>query len=386
MRKLNYNPDHRIWGLDLLRALAIIFVILAHGKHFIYPVISQNYGYNLRFGGYMGVELFFVLSGYLIGTILIKTFQKEGGVTFAAIKKFWVRRWFRTLPNYYLIIVVNVVVYAFLLDNDVWQEVTLWKYFVFLQNVSQHPGEFFSESWSLTIEEWFYLTIPLVMMGIYYLFTFLSVKGRILLSILLYIGISFTLRWFVAQDPSVDWRLELRMVMPLRLDSIGVGVLAAFIHIYSPVWWDKNKKWLFVLGTTVFLFNCYYYLNEVLPNALGNTTLFDRTIYFNITNLSFAAVLPMASTWKRQNSWLGKFVTITSLISYSLYLVHVSVVRNLVMEYLDWSGRVNGILVWLLFVVASYGLSYLLFVYFEQPMMKLRDKFSKKEKTVTITS
>ncbi|HAA15495.1 MAG TPA: hypothetical protein DCE41_28845 [Cytophagales bacterium] len=386
MRRLNYNPDHRIWGLDLLRALAIIFVIIAHGKHFLYPIIPQPYGHNLRFGGYMGVELFFVLSGYLIGTILIKTFQKEDSVSFAAIKKFWVRRWFRTLPNYYLIILINILVYALLLEGDVWKEVTLWKYFFFLQNVTHHPGEFFSESWSLTIEEWFYLTIPVVMMAIYFGFRFLSVKGRILLSILVYIGISFSLRWFAAQDSSVDWRLELRMVMPLRLDSIGIGVLAAFVHLYFPLWWDHNKKWLFALGTGVFLVNCYYYLHHILPNATGNVSLFDRTIYFNITNISFAALLPMASTWKKQTSWFGRFVTITSLISYSLYLVHVSVVRNLIMEYMSWSGRLYGPLVWLLFVGVSYALSYVLYVYYEQPMMKLRDKFSKKEKTVTITS
>jgi peptidoglycan/LPS O-acetylase OafA/YrhL len=90
----------RIFGLDLLRSIAIILVLLTHTVSFIDP---QNHYYQVPvYTGYFGVEFFFVLSGFLIGTILLKIQHQEAQIDFKSIKIFWIRRWFRTLPNYYL--------------------------------------------------------------------------------------------------------------------------------------------------------------------------------------------------------------------------------------------------------------------------------------------
>jgi len=103
------KPDYekRVFGLDLMRALAIIFVVIGHGG-WILDKANTNFPW-IRFID--GVELFFVLSGFLIGGILIKIFQNTESLNLNTIWDFWIRRWFRTLPNYYLVLVLNIVVH-----------------------------------------------------------------------------------------------------------------------------------------------------------------------------------------------------------------------------------------------------------------------------------
>ena len=138
-------------GLDLIRATAIGFVLLSHMGTFTY--MPDNLNYML---GYWGVELFFVLSGFLIGRILINNLINN-----VTIFSFWKRRWLRTLPSYFLFLSVNTVI-AITMQWGIgkWKVIT---YLIFVQNL-YFPASpnFFLESWSLSVEEWFYISIPLV--------------------------------------------------------------------------------------------------------------------------------------------------------------------------------------------------------------------------------
>ena len=115
-----------------------------------------------------GVELFFVLSGFLIGGIIIKEFQNNTAFGIKQIFHFWKRRWFRTLPNYYLILLLNVIIVYFGIIKEDFLQFN-WKFFFFLQNFAHHFYGFFWESWSLSIEEWFYLLFPIILMLLYLL-------------------------------------------------------------------------------------------------------------------------------------------------------------------------------------------------------------------------
>src|SRR5947207_12604591 len=100
------HPTARVFGLDLLRAAAITMVICAHGFVVLYPHFGEPLGF-FGHGGFYGVELFFVLSGFLIGQILIRAgadLAQGGNVAF-----FYTRRWFRTLPLFFLFLTVNIV-------------------------------------------------------------------------------------------------------------------------------------------------------------------------------------------------------------------------------------------------------------------------------------
>ena len=115
------NNNKRIIGLDVLRSIAIILVMLMHsGSMFLplakLPLLGNIVGKLLAIiipVGYLGVELFFVLSGYLIGSILIKLFSDNKKPIFKEIKQFWIRRWLRTLPNYYFVLLIKQVIKFF---------------------------------------------------------------------------------------------------------------------------------------------------------------------------------------------------------------------------------------------------------------------------------
>ena len=103
--------EKRYPGLDLARSIAIALVVFSHSlwisTHYP-PVIS----WLMQFSGTIGVEIFFVISGFLIGRILYKLIHKED-YSLATILSFLKRRWFRTLPNYYLILIVNIIIWWF---------------------------------------------------------------------------------------------------------------------------------------------------------------------------------------------------------------------------------------------------------------------------------
>jgi peptidoglycan/LPS O-acetylase OafA/YrhL len=147
----------RVYGLDILRAAAILFVVYGHGGELIRTPGVLPY-YHIPY--FDGVQIFFVLSGFLIGGILIRTIDRAG-FSGRELADFWVRRWFRTLPNYYLVLSL-VVVLALLAGKPLPPDLHL--FFLFSQNLNYPHPPFFEEAWSLAVEEWFYLLIPILLL------------------------------------------------------------------------------------------------------------------------------------------------------------------------------------------------------------------------------
>jgi len=141
--KIDINKN-RIYGLDILRALAIFFVVLDHSTHTLEKSNSEIirhlfrlYSWNLRYFVFDGVSIFFVLSGFLIGGILIKTFEKES-LTIKSLLNFWIKRWVRTLPAYLFILSILVLLsYFFTANFNIYET---GKYYLFIQNMERHPN------------------------------------------------------------------------------------------------------------------------------------------------------------------------------------------------------------------------------------------------------
>ena len=151
MKEVNEQPS-RHPNTDWLRALAILLVLMHHITQNIevLPSLAHSYFYM----GAYGVDLFFVLSGWLVGGLYWREKTKYGKVQ---ITRFWGRRWMRTLPPYFFILpFAYLAVYIFR------AEAFDWRYLVFLQNY-QPEIPFFLVSWSLAVEEHFYLILPLMM-------------------------------------------------------------------------------------------------------------------------------------------------------------------------------------------------------------------------------
>jgi peptidoglycan/LPS O-acetylase OafA/YrhL len=139
----------RIYGLDVMRAAAMICVILTHSG--IRTIYDMRYGI-------VAVESFFVVSGFLIGAILIRDFKD--GVNFSTVSYFWKKRWFRTLPLYYAVLLIKFI---FIDQTPGWN---ILYYFVFLQS-NIYGIDFLPVSWTLVVEEWFYFINPVLFYRIF---------------------------------------------------------------------------------------------------------------------------------------------------------------------------------------------------------------------------
>ncbi len=140
----------RYHGLDTLRALAIALVFMNHYRLFVDP--DAPFGWLGRIG-WSGVDLFFGLSGYLIGN---QIFAGLRSATFS-FKHFYARRLLRTLPNFYVVLALYYLWPGFRHGSLL---LPVWKFLTFTQNMLLTPGTAFSHAWSLCVEEQFYLLLP----------------------------------------------------------------------------------------------------------------------------------------------------------------------------------------------------------------------------------
>src|SRR3954462_8500993 len=142
-------------GLDLLRALAIIVVVIYHAALFGFKLPGRVD----RFG-WIGVDLFFVLSGYLIGGQLLAPLVRDQRIN---LRRFFARRALRILPAYFVVLAI----YVFL---PWWREYPemfpLWKFLLSVQNIGLRGGTAFSHAWSLAVEDQFYLVLPFLLLAL----------------------------------------------------------------------------------------------------------------------------------------------------------------------------------------------------------------------------
>jgi peptidoglycan/LPS O-acetylase OafA/YrhL len=157
-----------------------------------------------------------------------------------------------------------------------------------------------------------------------------------------------------------------RRVVVYRLDSIMMGMLFAWLAYYFNRLFKQQRYTLLILGITINLLNRTF-------NA-GLDTTFSEAFFLSINGLSMAMMLPFFAHWKTATGWLAKFITYISVISYAMYLVHFSLVLNPMYRFLDFGN--NPVTWWyfVLFIVATFFLSHLLYKFYEKPMMDLRSK------------
>ncbi|MEZ4738410.1 MAG: acyltransferase [Flavobacteriales bacterium] len=357
-------PRSRIFGLDLMRAVAIVLVVASHADDLLVPFWTADTGV----ADLDGVDLFFVLSGFLIGGILLRTLEATEIPWQKRLLDFWQRRWLRTLPNYFLFLAINIV-----LVHEGWMpgllNVNALAYFVFLQNFIIPLELFYWESWSLAVEEWFYLLFPLAV------FLFIGalrrhVKGVFLWVTLIMIAIPTLLRFPAMDAVATPAQLDLlvRKIVVLRLDTIGFGVLAAWAFHYFPAIWRSRRAELLLIGL-------FGYTTATLLRG-PDSLMYMGTWYFTFSAISMALWLPALASWERVGRW-GAPIAFISRISYALYLVHLPV-RYL----LDWfvvrtskeAAMLQYVAYWAICIVLAMGV-YLLF---ERRFMGMRKGLSRR--------
>lgn len=382
--------SNRVFGLDLIRAGSILAVFVCHSN-----VLNPFYKEipNLHLLG-MGVEAFFVLSGFLIGRIILKTMFNPV-VTFRAIWIFWVNRWLRTLPAYFFVLAICIIHAAYFGKK-------LWLYVFFSQNLLTPQHEFFPVSWSLAVEEWFYFTFPIILFSVFYLSTNIYCKYRIFFGAtlsLIFFGIaSKVILYALWQEGLVmslinegwlfpswktfalhgDWDNMRRMTV-FRIDAIAYGCLTA---LWVEKYGDNNQKYylpLFITGVVGFVIS-YWFLNNWV--AAGKLNLFTDVFLLPLFCVSFAFMIPSASVYSIPNSnTFSKIITHISLTSYSFYLVHVLIISVLIHSS-DKLTTGNGFLMQTTIFLATFAIiylsSYLMYVFIESPFLRYRNSLQLK--------
>ena len=234
------SSDGRFHGLDTLRAVAILSVMIYHLNlaRLLPPALS-----GIAAVGWAGVDLFFVLSGFLIGSQLLKPYLK--GET-PSLRDFYARRAYRILPAF---LVVLALYYLLPMWREAHGPYAAWQYLSFTWNlflVGYPDGRAFSHVWSLCVEEHFYLLLPVLV-----LFLMRRPSARRTAAILLAIvagGIALRawVLYHVVLAPGVSeekqWNLVMRYIYYptyTRLDGLATGVALALMRSFRPRWWAK---------------------------------------------------------------------------------------------------------------------------------------------------
>jgi peptidoglycan/LPS O-acetylase OafA/YrhL len=376
--KIELNPN-RIFGLDILRAFAILFVVIGHGSELLPQKAKLFSGFFI----FDGVALFFVLSGFLIGGILINILDKNE-ISGKILFDFWIRRWFRTLPNYFLVLIVLAFLQFFFTDN--FSFTGIGSYFIFSQNLATpHPDWFFPEAWSLSVEEWFYLLVPVIIFLLIKIFR-LSARMSVLFTAFLIIALVTGFRLTRFESAGIanlnEWDLFFRKQVFTRLDSLMYGVIGAYLHFYYKVGWFRYKNALMIIGLFIFAAS-----KLILPKFFDIQSLYSCVLSFSVASFATLCLLPFLSDLKSGKGFVYKVITYTSLISYSMYLLNLSVVQRWILDNINWNpvtsnGYAIVLLNYSIFWILTVVLSILLYKYFEIPMTKLRDSKKIKSKAV----
>jgi peptidoglycan/LPS O-acetylase OafA/YrhL len=360
-KSTNHIKTDRNFGLDIVRAVAILLVVFGHGSYLLTNTFLDNFPYVKMIDG---VDMFFVLSGFLIGGILLKEINAETRFGVRELTRFWKRRWFRTLPNYYLVLLLNYLVVHFaIIHEDITQ--FNWKFLLFCQNFSTPFYGFFWESWSLSIEEWFYLTSPLLLV---LFLRFFSAKSSFLLVTILMIITPFAYR-IISLNPSIDnfwYDQTFRKVVVMRLDSIAYGLLAAWVFYYYVQYWKKFRIICFIAGVGLIVF--------IVNHHAPNTSFYKQVLMFAITPVSAMLLLPFAQSIQSARGMIARAISHISKISYSMYLINLALVAEVIRDNFPPTSEMDGIFKYLLFWTIVLLGSTLLYTYFEKPMMNLRDR------------
>lgn len=362
---------YRVFGLDILRASAIMLVLLTHGVY--YFTDSWNMFHVIKYFP-DGVSIFFVLSGFLIGNILIKTMNKKD-LGFGDLKNFWIRRWFRTLPAYYFVLCM-LFVSSWLIGGNERPIGEYIKYFFFLQAFQDGKCTLYQESWSLCVEEFFYLIVPAFL----FFFTKMArIKVRKVLAFsalfVIVAGTLFTIFKISTHSYTTNeqWDIFVRKTVFTRLSSIMYGFLGAYLMVYHNNLRKYKTAFLFA-GLALFVF-----LSIRPAFGIGPFHNYEQ---LSLESIATLLLIPKLSTVHHGRGLLFKAITFVSTISYSVYLINFTpfyIVTSKLDSFLNFHAANHAFLRLVLFLSWAVGIGYLMYRFVEKPMMKKRELFTKQE-------
>lgn len=356
----------RLAGLDLLRAVAIVWVMLFHSY-----IVGDLPGLLGRIGdyGWMGVDLFFVLSGYLIGSQVLKPLSRGQPLSFA---DFYIRRAFRIVP---VLLVVLTLYFAWPGLREAPGIQPLWQYLSFTFNlwVDYEHNTAFSHFWSLCVEEHFYLLFPVLAVAIlrkpsarrFAMVCAIVVAGGMLLRATVWLhgadrGGGISGPYFVENIYYPTYA---------RLDGLLAGVILASCRMYRSAWWTR-LQWMghriTVYGVLILAVAFWLFQDRtgLLASVFGYPLLAAGIALLVIASSGGNSVL--ARVHVPGAGWLAR-------VSYSLYLSH-KLVLHLVQGRFAEALANHGAILFMVYAGAVLVVGALLHYGVELPFLRLRDR------------
>ena len=358
-----FQDRERQPGLDLLRALAIIVVVIYHAGIMGFPLPGQVH----RFG-WIGVDLFFVLSGYLIGGQLLAPLAR--GQRFN-LGRFFARRALRILPAYFFILAIYFLLPA-------WREYPemfpLWKFLISVQNIGLRGGTAFSHAWSLGVEDQFYLLLPLVLLCL-----IRWRRAALIVPCAIVLG-GLALRWFLARQNPGDGGVSFRGFQTLiyyatwtRLDPLVLGVGLAAIEKFRLSWWQRLMNlapWLWLPGLALIVYA--FWIEEP-----GVITVATSVWQFPLIALGMAALLICAVSPRlpfRRVSIPG--TAFIASIAYSAYLVQKLVIHFVAQLLATQNISLTSFPAIVGVQLCVFAAATILFLAVERPFLRLRHRIA----------
>jgi peptidoglycan/LPS O-acetylase OafA/YrhL len=355
------NEKHRLASLDFLRGMAAFLVVIPH--FFVFEKIGVQ---TFEAISILGVEIFFVLSGYVLAPQILFILNSEN--RFRNLKIFLIRRWMRTIPAY-LIALICISVFS----HRLWSP-DFFRYLVYAQNLWRqlNTDDYFSIAWSLSVEEWFYITFPV------FLILFLELTRRKNLGTAIVAAASFIVLITIARSMLGDyqnWGPAVRRAVAFRIDSIAYGfVLYIAVNRTS---FDIRK----IPAPLIWLaFAIIAVAGVFVTTSIGNNQSFWLETLFPFYAAIFGAACIICAlradalfVSHKKLAHLGFFL---GRISYSVYLFHLIVLTAI-------AGKFSGLPIPLLFCLVigtTVMLAYLMYTAIEAPILAARPRF-KGEKT-----
>lgn len=346
--------------IDLLRGIGVLLVLIHH-IFLVKPYsgdnifLSQIYSYSN--GGRVGVDLFFVVSGFLIAGLIFKELNLYG--EFRALH-FLIRRGFKIYPLYYVLITSGLLYYHFIL-NVPYAKTDLFGQIFFLANYFNSGNPPLGHLWSLSVEEHFYFFLAIFMLA------FNKIKNIsyvIFLSIsILFFVVGFFVRAFNFENYDGDW-WKVFPYSHARFDALFFGVFLCYLYNYkqeSLKYILKYYRFIFVLSTGILLLN-------FLPSVSWKM---KSVVLLGINPVSFGLILIILldKGSHYQNIFLKSF-SLIGQYSYSIYLFHPLVVTSVKLIIND-----SLLFFYTLSLLGSIIVGIIISKLVEIPFLNIRDKY-----------
>lgn len=366
------NPQPKLYGLDHLRALAILMVWFFHYQNGVFGHPQWTTTFTV---GWTGVDLFYVLSGFLISSQLFAQIKKGGSIS---LKDFYIKRFFRIIPIYLLVVAIYFL-FPFFREKDTLPP--LWKFLTFTQNLGlNRVGQgAFSHAWSLCVEEHFYLFLPITLLMLQYTNKF---KNAWWVLLVFFIA-GFILRLYswhylylpkAELDNGVDyWAMYLYYPTYGRLDGLLSGVAIAAVYQFLPKTWERISKY----GNQLILLSIL--LMVIAFFSLSKLYTYSSSIFgFPFISLVFGfmvagALSPSSFLYK----WKSNATTLIATLSYGIYLTHKGIIHMVQEIFSKWGIEKDSSIMVVISLFFCVLVAWLLHLAVEKPFMKMREQFLK---------